>query len=73
MSEDLRIEAARDLTPEGYALVLPLLDELADLETRWTLEEDEEAYAGWRALLPRIHQLMQEHYAGGAPPGDALP
>ena len=62
--EDRRIEAERDLTPEGYALAKPLLDEIAALETAWTQTGDEAAYERWRALLTEVQAIIQRHYAG---------
>jgi hypothetical protein len=64
--EDRRIEAARDLTPEGYALARPLLDEIAQLETEWASTGSESAYARWRELLDEVQGIIRAHYAGNA-------
>lgn len=67
MSEKRRLEAARDLTPAGYAIVLPKLEELADLEVRWSMRGEVEAYEAWRSLLGEVQALYTEHYAGHDP------
>lgn len=66
MPESKRIEAARDLTPEGYAQAKPLLDEIEELEDRWTRDGDEEAYARWRTLLAEVQVIIQQSYVGRA-------
>ena len=64
MPESSRMEAERDLTPEGFALALPLLLEIADLEVRWIAEVDDELYTQWRAKLEEVQVIYAEHYAG---------
>ena len=64
MPENRRIEAACDLTPEGYALARPMLDEIARLETEWTSTGSESDYARWRELLNEVQGIIRAHYAG---------
>ena len=69
MPEEQRIDAQRDLSPEGYELAAPLLEELATLEASWTSSEDEAAYGRWRDLLAEVQSIFKAHYVGG----DELP
>jgi hypothetical protein len=60
----MRFDASRDLTPEGYALALPMLNEIERLENQWVHDGDDETYTRWRELLTEIQAILAPHYVG---------